>query len=52
MGGKVQPLLLYCQCPPFLGDVDMDQHNKTGGITFGAALICNIVNVYKQQNLF
>lgn len=33
--------------PTSASDV-MDQHNKIGGITFGAALICN----YRLQTIF
>jgi len=29
----------------------MGEHNKIGGITFGSALLCNTVNVYKQPEL-
>ena len=38
--------------PPTPAPGVVGQHNKIGGITFRTALICNIVNAYKLQNLF
>ena len=38
--------------PPTSTTDIVDQHNKMGGSTFGAVLVCNIDNVSKPQNLF
>lgn len=37
--------------PPTSASDLAGQHITMGGITFRAALVCNIVNVDKQQNL-
>jgi len=41
----------FTAVPPTSTSDVMDQHNKMGGITFGAALVKYIVNVCKLINL-
>ena len=38
--------------PPTVTCDIVGRRHKIGGITFGAAFLCNIVNLYKQQKLF
>jgi len=37
--------------PPFASDV-MEQHDKTEGVTFGAALVCTVLTIFFLVCLF